>query len=101
QFPELDAKFPVQKKINISSAPEFSFDRLKQEFPMSSDDIEKAKAEANAGFREIDSTGRWIGSFRNDDIQVLPVGISHKVNGITYQLGFVNARFTKEYTELT
>ncbi|WP_271785485.1 hypothetical protein, partial [Aquimarina algiphila] len=25
QFPELDAKFPVQKKINISSAPEFSF----------------------------------------------------------------------------
>ncbi len=101
QFPALDAKFPVQKNIAISSAPEFSFDRLKQEFPMSSDDIEKAKAEANAGFREIDSTGRWIGSFRNDDIQVLPVGISHKVNGITYQLGFVNARFTKEYTELT
>ncbi len=101
QFPELDAKFPTQKNIAIPTTPEFSFDAIKNEFPLQSQDIEKVRAEANAGFREIDSTGRWIGSFKNEDIQVLPVGISHEVNGVTYQLGFVNARFNKEYTELT
>jgi hypothetical protein len=101
QFPELDKKFPIQNLVSKITSPEFTFDNITDEFPMFSDDIEKAKAEANAGFREIDSTGRWIGSFRNEDIQVLPVGISHEVNGVTYQLGFVSAKFTKQYTELT
>lgn len=101
QFPELDKKFPIQNLVNKITLPEFTFDNIKNEFPVLSEGIEKAKAEANAGFREIESTGRWIGSFRNEDIQVLPVGISHQVNGVTYQLGFVKAEFTKEYTELT
>jgi hypothetical protein len=101
RLPELDKKFPIQKLVNKITSPEFTFDNIKSEFPLWSDDVEKAKAEANAGFKEIDSTGRWIGSFRNEDIQVLPVGISHQVNGVTYQLGFVKAKFTKQYTELT
>lgn len=101
QLPELDKKFPIQDLANKITLPEFTFTTIKSEFPSFSEDVEKAKNEANAGFREIDSTGRWIGSFRNEDIQVLPVGISHEVNGITYQLGFVKAEFNTEYTELT
>ena len=101
QLPELDKKFPIQNLVNKITSPEFTFNTIKSEFPLFSEDVEKAKAEAKAGFKEIDSTGRWIGSFRNEDIQVLPVGISHEVNGVTYQLGFVKAEFNTEYTELT
>ncbi|MEW7278203.1 hypothetical protein ABW636_06375 [Aquimarina sp. 2201CG1-2-11] len=101
QFPELDKKFPIENLVSKITKPEFTFDNIRKEYPAITNDVEQARAEAKAGFREIDSTGRWIGSFRNEDIQVLPVGISHEVSGVTYQLGFVRARFTKEYTELT
>ncbi len=100
-FPELDKKFPIQKSVNIVSSPEFTFDNIKSEFPAMSNDIEKSKSEAKKGFREIDSTGRWIGSFRNEDIQVLPVGIKKTINEVEYQLGFTKAVFNKDYTELT
>ncbi len=102
-FPELDKKFPVVHKesfVKVTS-PEFTFDAIQKEFPAPLSLTNDAKQEAKKGFREIDSTGRWIGSFRNEDIQVLPVGIKHKVNEVEYQLGFTKARFTKDYTELT
>ncbi len=101
QFPDLDKKFPIENLVSKITRPEFTFDNIRSEYPAITNDVEQARAEAKAGFKEIDSTGRWIGSFRNEDIQVLPVGISHEVSGVTYQLGFVKARFTKEYTELT
>ncbi|GAA4273758.1 hypothetical protein GCM10022258_30520 [Aquimarina gracilis] len=62
--------------------------------------VNDARSEAAEGFKEIDSTGKWISSFSNDDIQVLPVGIKHKINEIEYQIGFMKASFTKDYTEL-
>ncbi len=100
-FPELDEKFPIKKSFTKITSPEFTFDNIKREFPAISDDVVKAKAEAKEGFKKIDSTGRWIGSFRNEDIQVLPVGIKKTVNEVEYQLGFTKAVFNKDYTELT
>lgn len=101
QLPELDKKFPIQNLVNKIVSPEFTFDNLKKEFPLPVTSVNDARSEAKAGFNEIDSTGRWISTFRNEDIQVLPVGIKHKLNEVEYQLGFTKARFTKEYTELT
>ncbi|WP_103068654.1 hypothetical protein [Aquimarina sediminis] len=100
-LPELDKKFPVHNLINKIALPEFTFDNIKNEFPAPVASVNDARSEAKAGFREIDSTGRWVSSFSNEDIQVLPVGIKHKLNEVEYQLGFTKARFTKEFTELT
>ncbi|GAA4111732.1 hypothetical protein GCM10022393_09600 [Aquimarina addita] len=100
-LPELDNKFPIPTSKKAISYAEFTFDRLAKEFPATPTYINDSKAEAEAGFREIDSTGRWIGSFRNEDIQVLPVGIKKEISGVEYQLGFTKARFSKDYTELT
>ncbi len=100
-FPELDKKFPIQKSFTKITSPEFTFKNLKNEFPAATEMVNDSKSEAKAGFKEIDSTGRWVSSFRNEDIQVLPVGIKHKINEVEYQLGFTQAKFTKEYTELT
>ena len=100
QFPELDKKFPIQKSINIVSSPEFTFDNIKNEFPIV-ESVVDSKEEAKEGFKRIDSTDSWISSFGTEDIQSLPVGIKHKLGEVEYQLGFTKARFTKEYTELT
>ncbi|TSE05631.1 hypothetical protein [Aquimarina algiphila] len=101
QFPELDKKFPIENLVNKITLPEFTFANLKNEFRAPVTSVNDSRSEAEKGFNEIDSTGRWISSFRNEDIQVLPVGIKHKLNEVEYQLGFTKARFTKEYTELT
>ncbi len=100
-FSELDKKFPIQKLVNKITSPEFTFSNIRNEFPVTATSVNDSRSEAKAGFKEIDSTGRWISSFRNEDIQVLPVGIKHKLNEVEYQLGFTKAKFTKEYTELT
>ncbi len=99
-FPELDKKFPLKSNINSISSPEFTFDNIAKEFPQMPESIVDARSQAERGFKEIDSTGKWISSFSNEDIQVLPVGVKHKINEVEYQLGFMKASFTKDYTEL-
>ena len=99
-FPELQKKFPLKSSVDLVSEPEFNSDLINREFPVSSL-VNEARAEAQASFRAIDSTGQWISSFSNENIQVLPVGIKKEVSGVEYQLGFTHARFTKNYTELT
>ena len=101
QLPELDIKFPLTETHKTLDYPEFSFDRISKEFPAASASINDARAEAEANFREIDSSGRWIASFSNENIQVLPVGIKKELSGVEYQLGFTKARFTKDFMELT
>ncbi len=101
RFPELDKKYPVTKTKISFDAPEFSYGRIQKEFPAPTSSVNNARSEAEASFREIDSTGRWISSFANENIQVLPVGIKQEINGVQYQLGFTRARFHKDYTELT
>ncbi|WP_378187303.1 hypothetical protein ACE939_03010 [Aquimarina sp. W85] len=101
QLPEMDAKFPLKAGRQRVTSPEFSFKQLKLDFPGMPTLINDAKSEAKANFKEIDSTGRWVASFANENIQVLPVGIKHTVNEVEYQIGFSKARFTKEFTELT
>ncbi|MEW7291726.1 hypothetical protein [Aquimarina sp. 2304DJ70-9] len=99
-FPELDKKFPIQKSINIVSAPEFTFGNIRKEFPAATA-ITDSKEEAEAGFKKIDSADSWISSFGTEDMQSLPVGVKHKLGEVEYQLGITKAVFTKEYTELT
>ncbi len=99
-FPELDKKFPLKNNVNIVRSPEFTFNNVAKEFPATPVSVINAQSEAAKGFKEIDSTGKWISTFSNDDIQVLPVGIKHKINEIEYQIGFMKASFTKDYTEL-
>ncbi|GAA4274596.1 hypothetical protein U6A24_16615 [Aquimarina gracilis] len=99
-FPELQQKFPLQTSMKIVSESEFNFDQIDREFPVATM-VNDARAEAQASFRAIDSTGQWISSFSNENIQVLPVGIKKEVSGVEYQLGFTKARFTKDFTELT
>ncbi len=100
QFPELDKKFPLKRSINTIGNLELSSDNIAKEFPQMPESVNDARSEAAEGFKEIDSTGKWISSFSNEDIQVLPVGIKHKINEIEYQIGFMKASFTKDYTEL-
>lgn len=100
QFPDIDKKFPIDNLINNLKIPDFTFDNIEKEFPQTNEVINDTKLEAAEGFKEIDSTGKWITSFSNEDIQVLPVGIKHKINEVEYQIGFMKAKFTKDYTEL-
>lgn len=101
ELPELDKKFPRTKNFKISSSPDFTFQNLKKEFSSSISSVNDARAEAQASFKEIDSTGRWVASFANENIQVLPVGVKHKINEVEYQLGFTKAVVTKDFMELT
>ena len=98
----VDKQFPINSfKYDQLDGPDFTFEKIKNEFPAPTESITDGRSEAQAGFDEIDSKGRWISSFANEDIQVLPVGIKHELNGVEYQLGFTKAIFKKEYTELT
>ena len=100
-FPELDKKFPLISNQTKVDEAKFSFKTITKEFPAPSAYVNAAREEAKAGFKEIDSTGRWISSFANENIQVLPVGIKKEISGVEYQLGFTQAKFTKDFTELT
>jgi hypothetical protein len=103
QFPELDTKFPMQKKINISSAPEFSFELLEKEYNPPTAAVTDRKKEAKAGFEEINKYDKWITTFSSENIQTLPVGIKYRdsTSQVEYQVGFTGAHFNKDYTEIT
>ncbi len=99
-FPKLDKKFPLKNNTKTITTPEFTFDNILKEFPQPVESFNDYTSEAAEGFKEIDSTGKWVSTFSNEDIQVLPVGIKHKINEVEYQIGFMKASFTKTYTEL-
>ncbi|WP_234418193.1 hypothetical protein [Aquimarina aquimarini] len=103
QLPELDTKFPIQRKLNISSAPEFSYELLEKEYnpPMAA--VTDRKQEAKEGFEEINKYDKWITTFSSENIQTLPVGIKYtdSTSQVQYQVGFTKAHFNKDYTELT
>jgi hypothetical protein len=101
QFPELDKNFPVTTPINISSAPEFTTESLQKEFGYPTAWVNDNKLKAKASFEKIDTEDKWISSFSNTHLDALPVGVKHTISEIEYQLGFVKAKFYKEYTELT
>lgn len=66
-----------------------------------SDTIVSQRAMANASFQKIEEQNTWVDSFSNEDIQELPVGVKHIMGNIEYAIGITEARFTKDYTELT
>ncbi len=96
-LPELEKLFPVIDKIQLNRVNK----RTNFGFPLPANSINDERAEAQENFKKIDESGRWVDSFSNENIQVLPVGVKHDVGGVEYQLGFAKAVFSKEYAELT
>ncbi|WP_074410434.1 hypothetical protein [Aquimarina megaterium] len=101
QFPELDKNFPVKKSITISSAPEFTTESIQREYGIPGTWANDNRLKAKASFEKIETEDKWISSFSNTHLDALPVGVKHTISEIEYQLGFVKAKFYKEYTELT
>lgn len=65
------------------------------------DTIASQRQLAKASFERIENKNTWVNSFSNEDIQELPVGVKHVRENIEYAIGITEARFTKDYTELT
>ncbi|WP_109852521.1 hypothetical protein [Aquimarina sp. AU58] len=97
---ELDKKFPIQNLMQKAS-PEFDFDTIENEFLETPPSVNTSRATAKKWFEKIEKLGTWISSFATSNSQALPVGIKKEINGVEYQLGFIKAKFTKDYTELT
>ena len=96
-LPELEKQFPFVNKGHLNEMDQIT----NFGFPLPANSINDERAEAEESFKEINASGRWVDSFRNEDIQVLPVGVKHVMGGVEYQLGFAKAVFSKEYAELT
>lgn len=98
---ELDKKFPIQDDLIKKTSPEFNFTAIEKEFSPTPIDISKTKEAAKAWFEKIKKLKKWVSSLKIDQVEEFPVGIRKELNGVEYQLGFVKAKFTKNYTELT
>ncbi|MEO9514066.1 MAG: hypothetical protein ABJN84_16550 [Flavobacteriaceae bacterium] len=57
--------------------------------------------EVAGSFNEIEENDSWVDSFSKEDIQELPIGVKHLIGTVEYAIGITEARFQKEYTELT
>ncbi|WP_108808738.1 hypothetical protein [Aquimarina spinulae] len=97
---ELDNKFPIQNLLKKTSS-EFNFDTIENEFAETPLSVNTSRTIAKKWFEKIEKLGTWISSFATSNSQALPVGIKKEINGVEYQLGFIKAKFTKDYTELT
>lgn len=101
KFAFLDKKYPLNSPLrSVSSNDDFTFARLGNEYstPLS---VTDGRQEASTTMTEITEKEKWVDSFSGEDVQSLPLGIQKEISGVTYQLGFAKAKFTKDYTELT
>ncbi len=99
---------PIEKKSNSATyfksthtSSEFTFDKIINEFGLPTSKIIDDRNQASATFKKIEADGKWVSTFKSDDIKSLPVGVKHIINEIEYQLGFYEAKFEKNKTTLT
>ncbi|MBG6130650.1 hypothetical protein IWQ47_002126 [Aquimarina sp. EL_43] len=97
---KLNEKFLIQNVVKVTS-PEFNYTTIEEEFSPTPIDVSKAKVVAKSWFEKIKKLKKWVSSLKIDKVEEFPVGIRKELNGVEYQLGFVKAKFTKDYTELT
>src|SRR5690606_26186201 len=97
QLDELDSKFPISEKdFRIASEPEFTFENIKNEYK-TGPSIESLRTEALSKFEEIDKEGKWVETLSNEDVNTLPVGVKHDLNGIEYAIGIIKAKISPQY----
>ncbi len=104
---ELEKEFPLltPQKSRITT-PEFTHELLASEYP-NDNKILPSRQEVAAVFQDIETKSRWVDTFRNEDIQTLPIGITYTPkdaqgntdDGVTVQLGLVSATVNTEYIE--
>ena len=85
---------------NIKNNNEISWESIDRNYIVS-DSIASARGLAASSFQVIEDNGSWVDNFTNENIQELPVGVKHTRENIEYAIGFTEATFTKDYTELT
>ncbi len=100
---QLDKEFPysISENNNVSS-PEFTYERIRSEFSVNERILED-RQKAAALFNNIDTEGRWVDSFSNEDIQTMPLGIqySDENGGIDFEIGLMSAVVNTQYIEFT
>ncbi len=100
---KLDEEFPIkiaeQSKI---TSPEFTYDRIRSEYPIGNRILEDRQRAASL-FGEIETQGRWVDTFANEDIQTMPLGIqySDENGGVDFEIGLMSAVVTTHYIEFT
>ncbi len=62
--------------FNNKDFSEFTDERLLLEFPQD-ESINEAIGMAKASIEEVDQNNSWVGSFGDDDLAFLPLGIKH------------------------
>ena len=98
----LDKQFPTAISQELVTAPEFTYERIRSEYPVNGKILEDRQRVA-AMFADIQTQGRWVDSFSNEDIQTLPVGIKYnnEESGTGFELGLMHAKVNTQYIEFT
>lgn len=106
---KLEKEFPLSvSNTNTISRPEFTYSLLDKEYQQDRK-IQASREKVAAMFKEIEAEGKWVDSFRNEDIQTLPLGITYtpkdedgnEEDGTKVELGLVNATVNTQYIEFT
>ena len=100
---KLDKEFPITvMKQSLISSPEFTYGRIRTEYPINNK-ILGDRQKAAALFSDIETEGRWVDSFSNEDIQTMPLGIqySDENGGVDFEIGLMNATVNTQYIEFT
>ncbi len=102
---DLEKKFPLPKLVDQKiTKPEFTHDHIAIEYSEDKKILPK-RQEVAAVFGQIQTEGRWVDTFRNEDIQTLPIGIKYNPEedngGVNVELGLVSATVNTQYIEFT
>ncbi len=106
---DVEKQFPLEiSEQSGITHPEFTYSLLEKEYQQSKD-IQASRAEVAAMFDQIEAEGKWVDSFRNENIQTLPLGITYTPkdeegnddDGVKVELGLVTATVNTQYIEFT
>lgn len=106
---DLEKQFPLEiSEQSVITHSEFTYKLLEKEYQQDKN-IQASRAEVTAMFDQIEAEGKWVDSFRNEDIQTLPLGITYTPkdkegnsdDGVIVELGLVNATVNTKYIEFT
>ena len=98
----LDKKFPSNIVMTNEQLLRFTHYSLKKEFPEHYPTV-RDKIDVAAVFDQIQKQNSWVDTFRNEDIQTLPIGIKYDNDdgGLGIELGLVKATVTKAHIAFT
>ncbi len=108
QIPELTTEHEQNHSYQFTTLnfSEFTDHNLQAEYPQD-EEVAKGIALAQETLAEVEANHSWVGSFGDEDLAHLPIGITHNQetqggnDNIEYTVAIAKAFFTAEYTELT